>query len=196
MPLTHFPHGVSSMGVPVLSGSKYAGMWTSRVLFVDGDNGSDIANGLSPKTAYKTLAKAIDVAGLDETIYVRPKKTTTNWDTLYGASAPTGTYLENATITALTKSGLNIIGTGNGTGVQGKGVQWMGVSGIVSPTVEIRAAFVNVENIIFSPMAAQVTVASSVIRMYNVAASGGYAYGCSIINCGFEVSQFSWKYYC
>jgi hypothetical protein len=115
--------------------------------------------------------------------------TTTNWDTLYGATAPTSTYLENVATSGLAHQGISIIGTGNGLGVGGQGVQLMGVSGIALPALDILAPFANVENINFALMAAQ--VAKGAIRVKNGLESGadtpqGYAYGCSISHCGFE----------
>jgi hypothetical protein len=190
MTLTRFPHGV--LATPSLGGigagsiAKFPGLWTNGVLFVDGDGGSDdMGDGSSPDSALKTITAALVKAGRDDTIYIRPKKTTTGWDTLYGATAPTSTYLENLSTTVETHNGISIIGTGNGLGVGGKAVQLSGVSGIAGETIDVRSAFVNIENIMFGRMAAQVTLDSSIIRLYNYS-TVGEAYGCTVANCGFE----------
>lgn len=192
----NFGSGVPTWnGVPMIGISSpgiIPGLWSKHVLFVDGDNGSDGNHGISPQKAFKTIQKAIDMATLEDTIYIRPMYTALGWDTLYqngaGLGTLTGTYVENTSVTALTKNGLSIIGTGNGTGVTGKAVQMGGVVSVVSPTIDIKSPFVNVENINFAWKAAQATTASPVIRVISEGTTG-YAFGCSIINCGFEISN-------
>ena len=190
MSLTRFTHGI--LAFPTVGANRFSGMWTNRVLFVDGDNGSDGFDGTDPANAMKTIDAAVTAASADDTIYVRPMSTATTWDTLYSATAPTSTYLDNVTIAPLTKNGLSIIGTGNGLGVAGQAVQWMGVSGIALPTAYVKSAFVNIENINFGFMAAQTT--QGVVQLYNGVTPDtvrGYAYGCSIVHCGFEYNTSS-----
>ncbi|MDD3089189.1 MAG: hypothetical protein PHT95_04510 [Candidatus Omnitrophica bacterium] len=62
MGLTNFPHGITSMGVPILgSGQDISG----KTWFVDGNMGSDGNTGESWDKAFKTLAKAFAVSHAD-----------------------------------------------------------------------------------------------------------------------------------
>lgn len=63
MGYTNFPHGITSMGIPLfgngqqdISGSTY---------FVDNNSGSDSNDGSSFEKAFKTLAKAVAVSNVD-----------------------------------------------------------------------------------------------------------------------------------
>ena len=76
MPLTHFPHGISSFGMPVigggamslpLMGGRISGSGDAQVFFVDPANGSDGNTGLSPDKALDSVsaayAKTVDKRG-------------------------------------------------------------------------------------------------------------------------------------
>jgi hypothetical protein len=69
MPVTNFPHGIASFGVPVLPGS---GAFTGRAFFVDPVNGVDGNTGLSPERALATLYKAhaLCLAGRNDVVYL------------------------------------------------------------------------------------------------------------------------------
>ena len=69
MPITNFPYGVSSFGVPVMPGS---GPWTGTAFFVDPVNGSDSFDGKSPSRAFATLYKAHDActSGKNDVVYL------------------------------------------------------------------------------------------------------------------------------
>ena len=56
MPLTNFPGGISSFGIPVLGGASIP--FTGKYFFVDPVNGSDGNTGLKPSKALATLYKA------------------------------------------------------------------------------------------------------------------------------------------
>jgi hypothetical protein len=60
MGLTHFPHGVSSFGIPVLSDYGFGAQ--GNVFFVDPVTGSDGNPGTSPDVAVKTLPQALSLA--------------------------------------------------------------------------------------------------------------------------------------
>lgn len=73
MPLTAYPFGVSSFGVPVLPNAKR--VYTGTVFFVSnrtGDNGSNSNPGTSPGQPFLTLAYAVTrvTANKDDVIYV------------------------------------------------------------------------------------------------------------------------------
>ena len=80
MGLTHFPHGLSSFGLPMtggagtipLMGGRIANSGDQKIYWVDPANGSDGNNGLSPDKAMNTVsaayAKTVDKSG--DTIYL------------------------------------------------------------------------------------------------------------------------------
>lgn len=61
MPVTNFPNGISSFGVPVMGGGGIPAT-TGTVFWVDYTNGSDANSGRSPARAFRTVAKAYDSA--------------------------------------------------------------------------------------------------------------------------------------
>ena len=76
MGLTHFPRGISSMGVPVI-GMAGHNVSFGKIWFVDGTNGSDGNNGLSTEQPFKTIQKAIttqiaQTSSLGDIIYIAP----------------------------------------------------------------------------------------------------------------------------
>lgn len=70
MSLTNFPHGVSSMGVPILGGNSFFSGGTH--IFCDPANGSDSNDGLTWSTAKSTLSAAYGLAttGKNDVIYL------------------------------------------------------------------------------------------------------------------------------
>jgi len=76
MGLTHFPHGVSSFGAPVVGGGF--GMFGDHY-FVDYRNGNDSNLGTEPTKAFKTLSKAYSTAtsNNNDVIYIDGDSTVT-----------------------------------------------------------------------------------------------------------------------
>ncbi|KKL25263.1 hypothetical protein LCGC14_2407070 [marine sediment metagenome] len=71
MPLTNFPNGLSSFGVPVLPGLN--GLTAlNKVYFVDGVNGLDSRTGLSVDQAFATIQKAVNTVVHRDAILVLP----------------------------------------------------------------------------------------------------------------------------
>jgi len=97
MPLTNFPHGITSFGIPVLGGSDIP--FTGKYYFVDPVNGSDGNSGTSPSTALETLsaAHAKCTAGKNDVVY------------LIGNGQSTGSARESATL-AWSKDATHLIG--------------------------------------------------------------------------------------
>ncbi|MDE2099605.1 MAG: hypothetical protein KGL39_20300 [Patescibacteria group bacterium] len=60
MPLTNFPFGVSSFGIPVLGGASIP--FTGNYWFVKPNSGLDGNSGNSPQTALKTVSHALSLA--------------------------------------------------------------------------------------------------------------------------------------
>ena len=76
MGLTHFPNGISSMGVPVI-GMAGHNVTFGKIWFVDGTNGSDANHGTTTEQPFKTIQKAIttqiaNTSGLGDIIYIAP----------------------------------------------------------------------------------------------------------------------------
>src|SRR3990167_4422009 len=85
--LTNFPHGVSSMGVPMLGGNE--GLMTQgNVYFVKPSTGSDGNDGKSVDRALKTLAKAQTMATADQNdvVYFLAQSNTAGSTTDYQSS--------------------------------------------------------------------------------------------------------------
>lgn len=60
-PITNFPYGVSSFGIPLYGSGNIANPFGSPpAIFVDTVNGSNGNSGASPEDAYSTMAKALD----------------------------------------------------------------------------------------------------------------------------------------
>lgn len=191
MGLTRFPHGVSSFGIPITgNASRFAGLWTGKIYFVDDSNGNDANTGLEPGKAKKTIANAITTAGTDDTIYIRSKVITADWPDLDPRYAGyTSTYVENVSVAATGKNGLSIIGTGNG-GPAYPSVMMKGVVGNAAPTLDILGVYINVENITFGFAAAQLT--QGIVRLLNSSTVGaGDAFGGCISNCYFDRSGYN-----
>lgn len=178
-------------GSPVASAHRFAGMWSGKVWFVDGRDGLDGNTGKTPQKAFLTLARAVAMAGKDDTIYVRPLNAGVR-------------YTENVVIPTTSNSdhtyeGLSIIGTGNG-GVTSRDQSCVlrGVTGVNSPVFTANASYGNFENLTFLSVPAQKGTAGGVggcfgiLARQNSAAGGtipaqttGFNIGTSIVNCGF-----------
>lgn len=160
-------------GIPMIGMPKpgfIPGLWGSKVLYVDGTYGSDGNNGLSPKRAVQTIQKAVNLAGRDSTIYIRPK--TIGYR-----------YQENVTVPVTTHPGLSIIGTGNGRGTSVyQACNWRCETSSAVATLLLHSPYANVENMNFFPMATQLVCG---IISINWNTGGGLNMGSSIINCGF-----------
>ena len=72
MPITNFPNGLTSFGIPLFGSARFSNPWSTHY-FVDGDEGSDGNNGKSPQKAFATIQKAVTAATGGDVIYIRPK---------------------------------------------------------------------------------------------------------------------------
>jgi Protein of unknown function (DUF1565) len=74
MGLTHFPHGVSSFGIPLVGNSSPISIPGSagNVWFVDANLGTDGQSGGDPTQPFKTITKALAVAAAGDTIFIFP----------------------------------------------------------------------------------------------------------------------------
>lgn len=101
MPLTNFPNGVSSYGVPVMGGGGGLPPTTGKYLFVDSVTGNAGNTGLRPDDALATIDAAIGLctASKGDVIVVMPGHA----ETISGAAG-----------IAADVAGISIIGLGNG----------------------------------------------------------------------------------
>ena len=117
MPLTNFPNGISSFGIPVLGGASKP--FTGKYFFVDPVSGSDGNTGLAPKKAFSTLYKAhaMCTAGQNDVVFLMSDGASTSTARLSKAiaqsvdsTATTGvlTWSKNAThLVGICSSGSN-----------------------------------------------------------------------------------------
>ena len=130
MPLTNFPNGISSFGIPVYgSGGALAGL--SDVFFVDYGNGSD---GVSKKAnsftrPWKTIAKAEDALTTNKNEGIALIGSSTHvltemldWDKsrchMFGYDPVNRMYGNNAKVSLTATSGATNIATMKNTGVR------------------------------------------------------------------------------
>mgnify|MGYP001244487535 CR=1 FL=1 len=188
-----FGAGVPSWnGVPMIgmsSPGKIPGLWSGSVLFVDGRAGSDGNRGLSSDKPLKTIQKAVDLAGRDATIYLRPLNAGVR-------------YTENVVIPCTSnadhaKEGLSIIGTGNGrTTTRDQSCVWKGVVGVNSPAITANSSYNNFENLSFLSVLVQQGIGKSfglLIRQNSATfqtGTTGFNIGSTISNCNFLQDQY------
>ena len=119
MSLTQLPNGlyatplVGANPMDYFQGTSFAnptiqplGGPGGNIFFVDGDNGADGNDGLSPDTPKKTIGGALSIVAAGGTVYVKTRKIAA------GGTDPIN-YAETITIAA-NQAGLKIIGCGNG----------------------------------------------------------------------------------
>ncbi len=169
MPLTNFPNGI--FATPVVGANKFAGLWTSRVWFVDGTNGLNGNPGTDPSLSLATITRAVALAGKDDTIYIRP--------------LAAGSYYTESVIAPAASTGLSIIGTGHGKGGSVyQACTWRNSSNSVDDSaLELRPSHANVENVHFFSRAAQ-SSGFGIKAYWNT--GSGTNIGSSIVNCGFS----------
>lgn len=175
MPFTNFPHGVTSFGRPITASSnRFFGWNDANTYFVDGDNGSDSNNGLSPDRAFDTVAAAIAAAGADDVIYIRERAWTDTDPTAYRE-------VTDSMIITSAKKGLSLIGTGSNLS-NSFGVQINAAASDTGTVLTVRAPSVAIENIDFN-RGASTSTNGLVYFQYDETSSTLRAEGCSISNC-------------
>ena len=186
-PLTGFPHGVSSFGIPVLGGGgRTLGLW-GTTYFVDNDSGDDGNTGKTPTSAFLNLKAALDVAIEGDTIYIRPKKADADNHYIRPAAALNWTI-------ASTARGLSIIGASNGSQISSLGGRYMvylrgHASVTTGEVIKVDANNVTLENLAFHP-GALAAVTSSLSPTSAGVRIGAHAAGqtnSTIYNCYFKL---------
>ncbi len=176
MSLTNFPNGITSFG-GVVGPPGYAGWWDSIAWFVNDEGGIDGNSGREPTKAFKTIQRAVDLAGPQDTIFLKPR------DITVGQYHTHGYYTGNVTTTDA-QQGLKIIGTGGG-GARGWGAN---IQCAIEPTpastaatILIQSPGVSIENVMVKAIAGSTGGGIGATNQAN-----NEVYGVTISNCGFK----------
>ena len=146
MGLSHFPNGITSYGVPITGGNRFANPWSTHY-FVDGTNGSDDNHGKTPEEAFATIQKAVTTATGGDVIYIRPK--------VYTMGTGFARYTEDvvvantsaASASTAPQAGKSIIGvTPNDVASDFLGVRWKFAT---NTNLNVEAPGTHIENIGF-----------------------------------------------
>lgn len=185
MSLTNFPNGI--LATPNIGGDGYAGWWGNDIWYVDDTDGSDSHSGSQPTEGKATIQAAVDIAGPNDTIYLRPRDM--GGDIVYPGYSAHGYYTGNI-ITKTTQQGLSIIGTGSGNGSIGQKVQCMiePTASSTAATISVRAPGVNIENVGVKQIDESAGNAGGAINAtstYNTV----QAWGLTVSNCFFKDFQ-------
>lgn len=105
MPLTNFPNGISSFGIPVMGGGSIP-PFTGKYFFVKPYSGSDGNKGDNPSRALKTLSKALSLATANnnDVVFMIAESNTAGSTTDYQSAALNWN-----------KDGVHLIGINNGS---------------------------------------------------------------------------------
>ena len=185
----NFKHGVASFGVPIIGGSGNVPVM-GNVWFVDGTLGSNSFHGKSKSRAFATIQKACDSVESGDTIFVLPKKGSTDLDFTSG-------YNENVTTPSYASGAgaahVNLIGVSP----TGNGVLWSDATA-TSPLLTMRSPFWRVSGFRFEPGAnggciyihrvANTGIFANYCRIDHnyFAGNGVVAYGLDIVGCPFS----------
>jgi hypothetical protein len=160
--------------------------------YVDNDDGADGDNGESENAAYLNLQTAINASAVWGKIFIRPRKNPV------AADSPNAVYLAgdadyHLPATAAnwyipyTKHGLHLIGCGNGQGQAGQYQTYLRGHGSVTttPTLDIKAPLVTLENLAFHAGASTVGQVRS--KFYDTTAWQSFA--CTFYKCLFRLAD-------
>lgn len=183
MGYTHYPNGITSMGMPIVGGAHYAGMWGNDIWFVDDDNGLDTNKGDLPTAGFKTIQKAITKAGPQDTIYLKAREVGGQAYPGYSAHG----YFTGTNIIPKDRQGLAIIGTGRGGGSIGMSLQCMiePDSGTTDVGITVKSPGVSIENLGIKALAGS----TGAIYANRGDGSDAQAWGLTVSNCFFKDFQ-------
>jgi hypothetical protein len=141
MGLTRFPHGISSLGIPVFGGGTQVPVSTGSYFFVDSQTGNAAYNGSDPSQPLATIAQALAkcTANKGDVIIVMPGHTST----VPGASGLN-----------INVAGVTIIGLGSGSLRP-----TITLNTAATATIAISAANVTIKNVIVTANFADIAVA-------------------------------------
>jgi len=194
---------LSVAGAEISAGSFGAGMFGTKVFYVDGTNGSDGHDGTSSDHAVETIQRGIDLASAGAIIYIKPQT--------YKLGTGFNRYSEDVAITlggaggsgvVATNANMSLVGlTQVGCPVDFLGVRWIFAT---DTCLLVDAPCIHLENIGFFSEAATYAVhlrnngatrtqeGTTGFSMYNCAVKGDgkiYGNGCNeiqIVHCRFQ----------
>jgi len=157
MPLTNFPNGITSFGMPVLGGGAYMTTGTPRFVSSTLVGASDGNDGLSPAKAMATLDAAIGrtSANVGDVIFLMPNHS----ETITGAGGITADV-----------NGVAVIGLGVGS----QRPRFL-MDGAPTVTYVVTAADHHISNCVFAAGHADI------VRCFNITGSGFNAHGLEFI---------------
>jgi hypothetical protein len=166
MSLTPFPYGISSFGVPIVGSGPFIPPSTGRYFWVNSATGKDNnGRGDAPDFAFSTLAYAIT------------KARAAKGDVIIIAPGHTESVI-SATALVLNKSGVTIVGLGNGNQRP-----TFTLSTVVGATITVSGAETTLDNIIFN-----LTGIDAVTVGFTISAAGVTLKNCRVITNGASVS--------
>jgi hypothetical protein len=146
MGFTHYPHGVTSFGIPLIGSGRYSSPWATHY-FVDGVNGSDSNVGTEPSRAFATIQKAVNTATGGDVIYIRPKGYTMGTGFARYTEDVVVANTSAASASAAPQAGKSIIGvTPNSVASDFLGVRWKFAT---NTNLNVEAPGTHIENIGF-----------------------------------------------
>ncbi len=189
MPITNFPNGVSSFGGPVTgsAGYDFSGWWDNEIWFVDFDNGSTGQEGREMELPAKNLFQCLNVAGAGDTIYVRERTSVPSVGSNNAVITPASTEAANWTV-AQGQHHLSIIGTSRNQGLA-HGVMFQSFAALTTPTIDVLAPYVTIENVGFKGISAQVS--TGLVRGFSSTPGTQDGFALTIDNCQINVYQSS-----
>jgi hypothetical protein len=122
MPLSHYPHGVSSFGVPVVPDMALGKVW-GNTFFVDGTDGSDSNSGTDRSAAKVTIQAAINAMSAGDRLYIRDGAYTENLTIATNRIQIIGESMSGVVITGAADATDVIIVTGDEVTIANLGVR-------------------------------------------------------------------------
>jgi hypothetical protein len=175
--MTTFGDQVKEFGGVPVSNNRYAGWFGNDVWYVDDIEGLAGNEGNAPEKAKKTIQEAVDAAGLQDTIFLRPRAIAVGAYHTHG-------YYSGSVIIDNALLGLSLIGTGGG-GRRGWGANIQCAIepdvGSTAATILVQAPGVSIENVMVKAITGSL---GGGIGATN--AANNEVYGLTISNCGFK----------
>jgi len=168
--MSTFPDGLFQYGGEPVGSARYTSPWATH-WFVDGISGSDGYDGKKPTSAKLTIDAAVQLAGVGDVIYIRPK--------IYVVGTGSGRYDEAVTVD-LAQSDLSIIGVKHPNNNE-FGVRLYDTS--ANYVLDCSAPMLHLENLGFF---ASTSAYGSLILRSNGATNTQRNDGCTIYGCNFK----------
>jgi hypothetical protein len=173
-------NGIVNVAQNVLfSGDVQFNSGWGTLYYVDPTNGADTNDGLTPSYGFKSLRYALTIAGAFDTIFVKPAVPDTD------GGDPTATTPDTAAnwTVPYTSHNLSIVGAGAGRGRNpGYLTMLRGYVGLTTPTLYVKAPYVNLENLGLRGAAA---CTDGAVKFSFSNAGPDWSFGSTVYNCTF-----------